>query len=191
MKKTPLLVAVALILGACNQNKETTTQTEQEVRQDTVAVEQAAADSLAQLQQQQADSIAKAEALDKQARKMITTIFMAVAFDGNESVDPNAFIEKNCTARLKNKLRKAYEEDYGEADSSDGGYAVWEFRSGMTDVAYEGAKSKIYKIVPLGNNRYRYDYSDGGHKGSHTVQFVEQDGKLLMDDIDLAIQSTY
>ena len=81
-------------------------------------------------------------------------------------------VNKYCTKKLAKKLADDYDYD-------DGGYAVWDFRSGNQDG--EEDTQEVISVEPLGNNTYNVKYNDMGAIGNCVISVIGDE--ILFDDI--------
>lgn len=118
-----------------------------------------------------APSINKADE-DAAAEQFIRTFYMAYVL---EDKDFSPVAKKYCTGKLLKKLQADYDFD-------DGGYAIWDFRSGEQ----EGPGQSVVKSVKRVRDGlvYEVDMLDMGHPHKALVTLVKTDaGTFLFDDV--------
>lgn len=89
-------------------------------------------------------------------------------------------LKENSSERLQEYLIESYPYDCEEGDC----YDIVCFRAGSMDCHPLAADvSKVVEIIKLTDDSYRVRYLDMGWKGSTVIKFVEENGKLVMDEI--------
>ena len=109
---------------------------------------------------------------DIKAEQLIRTFYDKYVFGGG---DFSAVAKKYCTEKLLKKLEADYDYD-------DGGYAIWDFRSGAQDSI---GKSEI-KIIKRVRDRmvYEIEMLDMGHPHTALVTLIKAGtGDILFDDV--------
>lgn len=80
-----------------------------------------------------------------------------------------------CSERLMQKLK----DDY---DYNDGGYAIWDFRTGNQDGPSK--ESRITSIESISERCMEVRFLDMGIEGSHKIYFLPEGDDWKMDRID-------
>jgi len=165
-----MLVALAAVVTTtgCGPSKA---ELAEKARQDSIRI----ADSLRQVEEQKAAEAAKAEetrktdsiARDQSIIAFITDMFL------NRKYEDESFLKAYCTPSMIQKLKDDYDYE-GE------GLAVWDFRSDEQDG--DGA-TRIISIVPQGDDWFKYDFLDMGHRGSHRIKIIGNDGDFKIDGL--------
>lgn len=155
MKANYLVIAlIGLGMAACGQQSQNS-ETAPVVDTTTVAVAQPQVDSTV-VEETPVEDDSATEAADIELLKQ----FYKKCVFGTSSP------KKYCTQKCLKKLAAAYDYD-------DGGYAVWEFRTGNQD---GDGPSKVTDVQPAGDGWYTVSYRDMGAKGVTKVLVV--DGKI-------------
>lgn len=82
------------------------------------------------------------------------------------------------------RLLKCLRDGYGYDCEDDSCYAIWLFRTGFQDSDYRSVDTTgIKEVVSLEGDCYLVRYFDMGWKGATRIRFVEEDGRLLMDEL--------
>ena len=160
MKKL-LFIAAAVIAVSCG-NKQQAQQSESDST--IVATESAVAEEVAPEN--------NAAVIDAQAVEKIQEFYKNYVFGNNEATD--AVINKYCTKKLAKKLADDYEYE-------DGGYAIWDFRSGAQDG--DSDVQEVNSVELLGDGKYKVSYNDMGTKGSCIITIVVDGDNVLFDEI--------
>ena len=106
----------------------------------------------------------------------IVRFYEDYVFYGKDDLTTEEAVAKYCTRRLAQKLKDSYEYD-GE------GYAIWDFR-GPQWGAGDSDAHQVDAVTPLGGNRYKVEYFDGGEKYSCTVNVIVRGNSILFDGIE-------
>lgn len=118
----------------------------------------------------QANAAKEQQAFDDEAIKELKDFYNFAVL--NDYGDATPTIEKKCTKKMKRKLAAAYGYE-------DGGYAVWELRSGAQD---GDGGSQVNDVVALGDGWYEVDFLDMGMHCKKKIKAIKQGGKILFDD---------
>ncbi len=87
---------------------------------------------------------------------------------------------ENSSERLLKCLRDGYGYDCEDANC----YAIWLFRTGFQDSDYRAVDTTgVKEVVNLKGGYYLVRYFDMGWKGATRIRFVEENGKLVMDEL--------
>ena len=143
-------------------------------REQAIADSIARADSIAKVDSiARADSIASVENMFiEQAPEKIKEFYRKYVF-GTIPLDDESVTEY-CTEKLIKKLRDDYEYD-------DGGYAVWDFRSGDQDGDFDA--QALTDVESLGEGKFKASYFDMGNVQSVILTVIFDGDKILFDEI--------
>ena len=108
------------------------------------------------------------EDIDAKAIEKIQTFYRNYIFGRQEATD--SVIAQYCTKTLAQKLRDDYDNEFSEG----GGYAIWEFRTGLQDGV--SSTSSVESVRPLGDGWYRVSFLDLGVAGETDVKV--ENGKI-------------
>lgn len=97
----------------------------------------------------QAEAAKAQQAFDEEVIKELKDFYNTILYSYG---DPTPTIEKKCTKNMKRKLAAAYGYE-------DGGYAMWELRSGAQD---GDGGSQVNDVTALGDGWYEVDFLDMG-----------------------------
>lgn len=159
--KRVLFIAVAAIAVSCG-NKQSAQQTESDsiiVATDSVIVEETAPSD--------------ADIIEAQAPDIIKEFYKKYVYD-DKAVLTDEVVNKYCTKKLAKKLADDYEYE-------DGGYAVWDFRSGAQDG--DSDVQELTKVESLGAGKFKVHYNDAGNKGVCILTVIMENGNVLFDGI--------
>ena len=82
------------------------------------------------------------------------------------------------------RLLKCLRDGYGYDCEDDNCYAIWLFRTGFQDSDYRAVDTTgVKEVVNLNGGCYLVRYFDMGWKGATRIRFVEENGKLVMDEL--------
>lgn len=82
------------------------------------------------------------------------------------------------------RLLKCLRDGYGYDCEDDNCYAIWLFRTGFQDSDYRAVDTTgVKEVVNLKGGYYLVRYFDMGWKGATRIRFVEENGKLVMDEL--------
>ena len=82
------------------------------------------------------------------------------------------------------RLLKFLRDGYGYDCEDDNCYAIWLFRTGFQDSDYRAVDTTgVKEVVNLKGGYYLVRYFDMGWKGATRIRFVEENGKLVMDEL--------
>ena len=158
MKKY-FIIAVAAIAVSCG-NKQSASQTESDSTVvATVVAEEAAPND--------------ADIIEAQAPNIIRELYKNYVFNDKAEVTDEV-INKYCTKKLAKKLADDYEYE-------DGGYAIWDFRSGAQDGPSD--VQELTNVESLGEGIFKVSYNDMGNKGASILTVVVENGNVLIDEI--------
>lgn len=157
MKKLMMVAATAIVVSCGNK------QQAQLMENDSTIV---VTDTIEQVSEQ----AEKVNAFDHRAIEKIQDFYQKYVF-GNEGLTDEV-VNKYCTKKLAKKLADDYDYD-------DGGYAVWDFRSGNQDGDED--TQEVISVEPLGNNTYNVKYNDMGAIGNCVISVIGDE--ILFDEI--------
>lgn len=157
MKKLMMIAATAIVVSCGNK------QQAQLMENDSTIV---VTDTIEQVSEQ----AEKVNAFDHRAIEKIQDFYQKYVF-GNEGLRDEV-VNKYCTKKLAEKLADHYDYD-------DGGYAVWDFRSGNQDGDED--TQEVISVEPLGNNTYNVKYNDMGAIGNCVISVIGDE--ILFDEI--------
>lgn len=89
------------------------------------------------------------------------------------------FLERHCTVKLLNKLRRDYYYDCDDGRC----YAVWAFRSGAQDCKDGACEYRITSVHHVSGNTYDYSYYDMGWRGTNRIKVFISHGNEIIDDV--------
>lgn len=152
-----IIAATAIVVSCVNK------QQAQHPENDSTIV---AADSIELVKENVEDQ----NAFDNKAIEKIDEFYKKYVFGGEGLTDE--VVNKYCTKKLAKKLADDYDYD-------DGGYAVWDFRSGNQDGDED--VQEVISVEPLGNNTYNVKYNDMGAIGNCVISVIGDE--ILFDEI--------
>jgi len=157
MKRIVFIAAAAIVVSCGNKQ-----QVQQEENDSTIV----ATDSIELVKENVEDQ----NAFDNMAIGKIKEFYQKYVF-GVEGLTDEV-VNKYCTKKLAKKLADDYDYD-------DGGYAVWDFRSGNQDGDED--TQEVISVEPLGNNTYNVKYNDMGAIGICVISVIGDE--ILFDEI--------
>ena len=106
----------------------------------------------------------------------IVRFYEDYVFYGKDDLSIEEAVKKYCTPELVRKLKDDYDYD-GE------GYAIWDFRGPQWGPGDSDAH-QVDAVTPMGEGRYKVEYTDGGEKHSCTVSVIVKGSNVLFDGIE-------
>ena len=119
------------------------------------------------------DSIANMTKVFRKAPDKLREFYRNYVFGSMEATGP--VINQYCTEKLARWLRDDYEYE-------DGGYAVWDLRSGNQDG--DSDASALSDVDALGDGKFKVHYFDMGVARSCVVTCVISGDDILFDEVN-------
>ena len=96
----------------------------------------------------------------------------------------NPEADKILAENSSERLLKCLRDGYGYDCEDDNCYAIWLFRTGFQDSNSRSVDTTgVKEVVSLEDGCYLVRYFDMGWKGATRIKFVEENGKLVMDEL--------